>query len=164
MTKYIVSVPLTIPPNPCDNHPNSLAVEISHSSLYFEYRLRCLYSSILPVSASSTEFSNSISASLWYVTVLPFICATISIILTRCSPLYSLATIVFCAGPFYVVVLVDTSPLIVYSVHVAKSHLLQYLLYLGTFASLEVILPPPLPSLEVLYWLSNLLVDLVVER
>ena len=62
------------------------------------------------MSVSSTKFVNSISASLWYVSVFPFISATTSIIFMRCSPLAALAALIFCTGPFYIVVLVDAFP------------------------------------------------------
>ena len=53
--------------------------------------------------------------------------------------------------------------LIMYNVPVDQSQLFQHPLYLWTFAPLGVIFPLLLLPLEVPYWLSNLLVDLVVE-
>ena len=49
----------------------------------------------------------SISSYLWYIAVLPFIHATTSIIIMRYSPLAALDDILFCTGPFTVVVLID---------------------------------------------------------
>ena len=66
-TKYMVSVPFTLLPNPCANCPNSLAAEIFHVYLFIGSYPRCMYSSILPVSVARTKFANPVSASLWYI-------------------------------------------------------------------------------------------------
>ena len=70
----------------------------------------CLYSRSLSVSVSSTKYYNSFSASLWYISVLTFICETTSVILIRCSLLSDLAYLVFYSGTFSVVLLVYVLP------------------------------------------------------
>ena len=53
----MVLVPLTLPPTPCANLPNSLADERNQSSRSLGCRRSCLYSSMSPVSSSMTAFA-----------------------------------------------------------------------------------------------------------
>ena len=53
--------------------------------------------------------------------------------------------------------------LIMFNVQVDQLKLLQYSLYLWMFAPLEMLFPPFLSTLEVPFWMSNLMVELEVE-
>ena len=54
--------------------------------------------------------------------------------------------------------------ILMYNVQVEQLHLLRHSLYSRPFATLEVLLPPPFPPLEVMSWLSNILVFVSLEQ